>query len=326
MTDPTPSHTESPADPRSSRRAFLKIAGVGGAVLVAGCDTDEPDPVDPGAFGTLTGTVTGDGGGPIPGVTISFASDDITRTATTGDDGVFTIERLPAGTYTVLADVDNFERGMQEGVTIGAGGSTTVDFTLTPGGDVVIDFADDFGVLNYAYALEQLEAAFYAQVVATPYDGMSDDEMGIMQDLAAHEAIHRDFLRAAIEAAGGTINNRNLIPPLTPSFENVDFSNRTQVLQTAQTLEDTGVGAYNGAGALLSDTGNGPTYLLIAGKIVSVEGRHASVISNILADDPSAISATGAINEQGLDEALTPTFVLAAIDSFIVNDIEARNL
>ena len=27
----------------------------------------------------------------------------------------------------------------------------------------------DVGILNYAYALEQLEAAFYTQVIATPY-------------------------------------------------------------------------------------------------------------------------------------------------------------
>ena len=29
----------------------------------------------------------------------------------------------------------------------------------------------DVGILNYAYALEQLEAAFYTQVIATPYSG-----------------------------------------------------------------------------------------------------------------------------------------------------------
>ncbi|HWV65036.1 ferritin-like domain-containing protein [Chitinophaga sp.] len=30
----------------------------------------------------------------------------------------------------------------------------------------------DVAVLNYAYALEQLEAAFYTQVVLTPYTGI----------------------------------------------------------------------------------------------------------------------------------------------------------
>ena len=31
----------------------------------------------------------------------------------------------------------------------------------------------DTGVLNYAYALEQLEAAFYTQLLAAPYSRMS---------------------------------------------------------------------------------------------------------------------------------------------------------
>ena len=32
---------------------------------------------------------------------------------------------------------------------------------------VTLNFANDFGVLNYAYALEQLEAAFYTAVVGS---------------------------------------------------------------------------------------------------------------------------------------------------------------
>src|SRR5918993_5298205 len=38
----------------------------------------------------------------------------------------------------------------------------------------------DIGILNYAYALEQLEAAFYTQVVATPYSGITAAEVSFM--------------------------------------------------------------------------------------------------------------------------------------------------
>ena len=101
--------------------------------------------------------------------------------------------------------------------------------------DVTLDFSNDFGVLNYAYALEQLEAAFYNTVVmdsayATTFNA---DERAILDDLAAHEAIHRDFLRAAIVMAGG---EEMLIPNLTPNFSSVDFDNRTSVLQTVARL------------------------------------------------------------------------------------------
>lgn len=40
--------------------------------------------------------------------------------------------------------------------------------------------------LNYAYALEQLEAAFYTQVVATPYQGMSGYERSVLHDIRDH--------------------------------------------------------------------------------------------------------------------------------------------
>src|SRR5476651_604454 len=43
--------------------------------------------------------------------------------------------------------------------------------------------AGDIGVLNYAYALEQLEAAFYIQVVATPYSGMTAAELSAFTDI-----------------------------------------------------------------------------------------------------------------------------------------------
>src|SRR6476620_4832429 len=54
----------------------------------------------------------------------------------------------------------------------------------------------DLGVLNYAYALEQLEAAFYAQVVTTFYNGATAGEKAILTDLRDHEAIHAAFFKS----------------------------------------------------------------------------------------------------------------------------------
>lgn len=171
------------------------------------------------------------------------------------------------------------------------------------GADVTLDFSNDFGVLNYAYALEQLEAAFYDAAISDSTFGstFSSDERSVLDDLAAHEAIHRDFLRAAIVMAGG---ESAVIGALTPNFDAVDFSSRTAVLQTSLALEDTGVGAYNGAGRYIEDDG----YLLLAGKIVSVEARHASVIAGILEDN--AIAGDGTIDGNALDLALTPNQVV----------------
>ena len=49
------------------------------------------------------------------------------------------------------------------------------DHKTTINGGVDIG-SGDLGLLNFAYALEQLEAAFYIQVVKTPYSGMSSLE------------------------------------------------------------------------------------------------------------------------------------------------------
>ena len=69
----------------------------------------------------------------------------------------------------------------------------------------------DVGILNYAYALEQLEAAFYTQVVATPYSGISALELEYMTDIRNHEVAHREFFKAAITAAAPTM----IIPSLS---------------------------------------------------------------------------------------------------------------
>ncbi|MBO0357586.1 ferritin-like domain-containing protein [Hymenobacter sp. BT186] len=174
----------------------------------------------------------------------------------------------------------------------------------------------DVGVLNYAYALEQLEAAFYAQVIATPYTGITTDERTALTAISKHEAIHRDFFKAAITAAAPT----QIIPGLTPDFSKINFADRTQVLTAAKTFEDLGVGAYNGAGALIQSG----TYLLLAGKIVSVEARHAAYIRDLLT--PGSFSGSDVVNAAGLDQALPVATVLAAAQTYIKETINGDNV
>lgn len=177
----------------------------------------------------------------------------------------------------------------------------------------------DVGVLNYAYALEQLEAAFYTQVVASATFNTtfpSALERSILTDIRDHEIAHREFFKAAITAAAAS----QIIPGLTPDFSAVNFSDRTSVLNTAKTFEDLGVAAYNGAGKLLTSA----TYLTIAGKIVSVEARHAAEIRDLISNGTFADNT--AVNAQGLDMAKTPTEVLAAAQNFIKEKINGNSL
>ena len=181
------------------------------------------------------------------------------------------------------------------------------DMTSSPMG--VFDLGEgDLGVLNYAYALEQLEADFYTKVVNSFYSGISSVEREVLTDLYNHEVNHREFFKTALMAATG--GNADLITPkLEFNYGSLDFSNRAQVLGTAKILEDTGVAAYNGAGYLIKN----PDYLLIAGKIVSVEARHAAAIRSLLNPDSKDFSGDDVIDMNGLDLAKPPSEILAAV-------------
>lgn len=186
------------------------------------------------------------------------------------------------------------------------------DDPVDPGTDnpAVLNLNSDIGIFNYAFALEQLEAAFYTQVVANfAAAGITDAaERSILTDIRDHEVIHREFLRAALGTAA--------IPNLEVNFGNA-LATRQSVLETARTFEDLGVAAYNGAGKYLSDARN----LLVAGKIVSVEGRHAAVIRDLLDSTGRAFAGDDVVDENGLDRAFEPAAVLTAADPFIVTDI-----
>ncbi len=170
----------------------------------------------------------------------------------------------------------------------------------------------DTGILNYAYALEQLEAAFYSQVVLTPYTGISTLEMDYMADIRNHEVAHREFFKTAL----GT----SAIQGLTPDFSSINFSDRMSVLGAAKAFEDLGVTAYNGAGKLLVS----PDYLTLAGKIVSVEARHAAAIRDLIT--PGTFADSTALDSNALDKARTPGEVLAIAGTYIKEKINASNL
>lgn len=170
----------------------------------------------------------------------------------------------------------------------------------------------DTGILNYAYALEQLEAAFYTKVIASPYANMTTDEKALLTDIRDHEIAHREFFKAAL--AGSAIG------ALEVNFTSIDFNSRDKVLATAKAFEDLGVSAYNGAGKLISNV----AYLTLAGKIVSVEARHAAFIRDLISN--GTFANTEVVDTNGLEISKTPAQVLATASSFLYTKINASGL
>ena len=172
----------------------------------------------------------------------------------------------------------------------------------------------DIGVLNYAYALEQLEAAFYTQVLANPYGGMTGYEHAALRDIRDHEIAHRAFFAQAL--------GPNRIPNLTPNFSAVNFASRDSVLNTASTFEDLGVSAYNGGGQYIKN----PSIVAAAGSIVSVEARHAAVLRDLLSPLSGSFAGISVVDFMGLDVSRPPSQVLMAAAPFIATPVTATRL
>jgi len=125
----------------------------------------------------------------------------------------------------------------------------------------------DLDILNFALTLEFLEGAFYTMAVKDVKD-LSGDAKELATTLRDNELEHVDALTATIKDLGGK-------PVKAPGVDFGDaFSSQDTFLELAQTFEDLGVGAYNGAGPMIESV----EVLAAAGSIVQVEGRHAGVI------------------------------------------------
>lgn len=174
----------------------------------------------------------------------------------------------------------------------------------------------DQGILNYAYALEQLEAAFYTTVASNSAftSIFSETEQTLLKDIRDHEIIHREFLKAALADKA--------IGDLEVDFSSIDFTKRDSILAAAKTFEDLGVSAYNGAGNLLTDG----SLLLVAGKIVSVEARHAAAIRHLINPKSSDFAGDDIVDSNGLDGAKMPSEVLTAAAPYIKTRVNGANL
>jgi Ferritin-like domain len=127
------------------------------------------------------------------------------------------------------------------------------------------DASSDVDILNFALTLEYLETDFY-KVKGTAV-GLSGEAKTLAKSFGDEEAQHVAALTKAITAAGGK-------PVAKPKFA-FPVTDQASFLKLAYVLENTGVGAYNGAGPSIMNK----EYLAAAGSIVQVEARHAAAIA-----------------------------------------------
>lgn len=124
--------------------------------------------------------------------------------------------------------------------------------------------SSDVDVLNFALTLEYLEAAFYKTALGKVQ--LPADIKALATEIGGHEQQHVATLTQTITQLGGK-------PVAAPTVK-FPLTNTASFLKLAQTFEDTGVGAYNGAAPMISSK----DVLAAAGSIVQVEARHAAAI------------------------------------------------
>ncbi len=207
----------------------------------------------------------------------------------------------------------------------------------------------DIKVLNFALALETLEAELYRQAILRLTTGgkdmfgntitglnVSGADVTYLTTFATIEAEHRDFLTGAlggnwVTSAGalfdfGFADTNNFgTPALT----------RLQTVQLVYAAEQTGVSAYLGGAGPGGLTPGGP-YLGIAASILGTEARHTTAVAILLngplfnetpklASAPLATDLGTPPGSHGIDIPLAPDAILygggtVAADTTVAGD------
>jgi len=94
----------------------------------------------------LTGVVVDSNGAVIPGATVIATNKgtNASRTASTNDEGVYSIPNLPVGVYSLEVRSQNFQTRMFDEIILNAGQSVTSNVTLHPEG-VSVQIDEYFG-------------------------------------------------------------------------------------------------------------------------------------------------------------------------------------
>src|SRR5215471_4321991 len=82
--------------------------------------------------GTITGTVTDQGGALLPGVRITVTNVDMNfeRTFVTDERGDYTVPLLPSGTYNIVAETAGFKTEVVENIELSVDDRLRIDFVL----------------------------------------------------------------------------------------------------------------------------------------------------------------------------------------------------
>jgi rubrerythrin len=154
---------------------------------------------------------------------------------------------------------------------------------------------DDLTVVQFALGLEQVETAFYKAALARA--GLTGDVQKLATEFGKQEAQHATALGQLLTQLGSK--------PAPPPKTKFGLTDQASFLKLAVQLEDTGVGAYDGAAPGVTT----PDLLATFGSIVQTEARHSAALRVAAGMDPSPVA---------FEKPLQGPAVQAAVQPFIV--------
>ena len=173
--------------------------------------------------------------------------------------------------------------------------------------------SEDFALLNFIYILQQLEADFYTQAVATPNLALTADELLLLTDVRDQEIAHKEFLQ--------TLLAKSAVGAISPNFSSVTFIDRTSVLTFAAMLEDLVLSGIIAATTYFENQ----AYAVEFAKMATVEARHSAYFRDILNYNSFADSTV--IDSNGLNmAAVSPRTVLATAENYIFTHYDSSKL
>ncbi|UPV75418.1 ferritin-like domain-containing protein [Halorussus limi] len=199
------------------------------------------------------------------------------------------------------------------GLSAGAGSAVAADDETTTEGEGSQKYVD---TLNYALTLERLEATFYVEGLQKFSESeIEDSEIGqkfgdkVQASIQEQLATIRDHEKAHVETLVKTINDLGGDPIGEDELEfQFPLESPEGFIETAQTLETTGVSAYDGAINLLSGSDQ---LLTAAATIATVEGRHSAYLNGLTGKSPFP---------RAFDEAKPPEEIMKAIQPFLASE------
>ncbi|HLH14786.1 MAG TPA: ferritin-like domain-containing protein [Solirubrobacteraceae bacterium] len=147
----------------------------------------------------------------------------------------------------------------------------------------------DLEILNFALTLEYLEADFY---------NVKGRSLHLTGEARSYATMFGEQEQDHVSALTKLITSMGAKPVAKPAFA-FPATSQSSFLALASVLENTGVGAYNGAAPALQSK----EVLAAAGTIVQIEARHAAAIDLLVGKSPTP--------NEGFDIPLTKAQVLA---------------